>query len=638
MAGGMIEVAKATVTIVPNMEGSQAEITKQLSSAGASAGISAGNTTGSNFASGFGKGLAAVGATTLAVGAATVATTKEIYNESVAVAEYGDSIDKNSQRLGMSVEAYQEWDYVLGISGTSMQDCAVGMKTLTNKIDDAKAGNAQAIADFEALGISLEDLNSMSREDIFAGVIAGFQDMEDSTERAALANDLFGKSGQNLTPLFNTTQEETAALIENVNALGGVMSEDAVKASADFVDSQTNMQTALNGLRNNMLGQFLPGLTSVNEGLSKVFSGDMSGIDGIQEGIESVVGTIDEVLPMFLEVGSNIVVTLVSGLTPMLPTLLESVIGAFSQILSALIAALPSLIPVIVSGLGMIVNTILQNLPLLITTAAQLILAIVQGLSQSMGTLIPTAIEAIMTIVDTLLENLDPLITASIDLITAIALGLIDALPELATRVPEIITQIVTTLLEHLPEIIDAAISIIGALTEGIIGAIPDLIAEIPGLITQIIEAFADLGVQLASNALTWATDMIDSFVSGITSGITKIGDAASDLANEVKDFIGFSEPKRGPLSNFHTYAPDMVDLFTEGLEESTPKIQASMESMLTIPNGSMASGLASVDGYEFSASDSGDASITIPVYIGQERLDTIVLRSIKTNTFRNGG
>lgn len=216
---GMIEVAKATVTIVPNMEGSQAEITKQLSTAGASAATTAGKKSGSSFTAGLGKGLAAAGAATVAMTGATIAATKEIYSETSAVASYGDSIEKNAQKVGMSAEAYQEWDYVLGISGTSMQDCAVGMKSLTNKFDDAKSGNEQAIADFEALGLSLENLADMSREDLFASVIAGFQEMEDSTERAALANDLFGKSGQNLTPLFNTTTEETAELIQNVHEL-----------------------------------------------------------------------------------------------------------------------------------------------------------------------------------------------------------------------------------------------------------------------------------------------------------------------------------------------------------------------------------------------------------------------------------
>lgn len=102
---------------------------------------------------------------------------------------------------------------------------------------------------FAQLGISLDDLNNMSREDVFGAAITGFQNMADSTERAALANDLFGKSGQELTPLFNTSVQETQEMIQAVNDLGGVMSNDAVKAAADFEDNLQDMQTAFTGIK-----------------------------------------------------------------------------------------------------------------------------------------------------------------------------------------------------------------------------------------------------------------------------------------------------------------------------------------------------------------------------------------------------
>ena len=55
------------------------------------------------------------------------------------------------------------------------------------------------------------------------------QGMADTTERAALANDLFGKSGQNLTPLFNETTESTEKLKQAAHELGFVMSDEAVR-------------------------------------------------------------------------------------------------------------------------------------------------------------------------------------------------------------------------------------------------------------------------------------------------------------------------------------------------------------------------------------------------------------------------
>ena len=142
--------------------------------------------------------VAAIGIT--AVATAAVAVGRSCWKGANAVAEYGDEIDKTSQKVGMSAKSYQQWDYVMNIAGTSMQDCTVGLKTMTNKLDDALNGSKGATEQFNRLGISVDDLRGKSREDIFGMVVSGLQNVEDSTTKAALANDFFGKSGQNLLP------------------------------------------------------------------------------------------------------------------------------------------------------------------------------------------------------------------------------------------------------------------------------------------------------------------------------------------------------------------------------------------------------------------------------------------------------
>ena len=164
----------------------------------------------------------AMAAAVAAVGAASVAAGKKLWDLANDTASTGDEIDKTSQKLGMSAKAYQEWDYVLGQAGVEITSMTTGLKTMTNQIDDAKNGSAKAQERFAKLGISMKDLQSMSREDVFAAVVRGFQGMADTTERAALANDLFGKSGQNLTPLFNQTAESTEQLKNAAHDLGFV--------------------------------------------------------------------------------------------------------------------------------------------------------------------------------------------------------------------------------------------------------------------------------------------------------------------------------------------------------------------------------------------------------------------------------
>ena len=349
-------------------------------------------------ASGFGNALVTAGkvgataVTALATGA--VALGSGIAAATKQTAEYGDNIDKMSQKLGLSAQAYQEWDYVLGQAGGDINSMSTGLKTLTNKIDDAKNGSATAQAMFEQLGISMDDLGNMSREQVFEAAISGFQGMADSTERAALANDLFGKSGQELTPLFNSSIEDTQKLKEAASELGFVLSDDSVKAAASYMDALDTMKRTIGGVKNALMAEFLPSLTSVMQGLAKAFSGDKGGLEQVKQGLTDFLNTITSRLPEFIETGAEIVISLVQGIAENLPTMINSLVeaivaalpvfiqgaiqlvaglvGALPEIIAGLIAAIPDILKAIVEGFAPIVD----NLGEVFTNAFNGILAI----------------------------------------------------------------------------------------------------------------------------------------------------------------------------------------------------------------------------------------------------------------------
>lgn len=74
----------------------------------------------------------------------------------------------------------------------------------------------------------------------------------------------------------------------------------------------------------------------------------------------------------------------------------------------------------------------------------------------------------------------------------------------------------------------------------------------------------------LVSSALKWGKDLCQNIADGIGNGIRKVKDAVKDVADTIKDFVGFSEPKKGPLSNFHTFMPDMLELMSDGIRDNT--------------------------------------------------------------------
>lgn len=98
----------------------------------------------------------------------------------------------------------------------------------------------------------------------------------------------------------------------------------------------------------------------------------------------------------------------------------------------------------------------------------------------------------------------------------------------------------------------------------------------------EIRKSFTDV----VDKAKTWGKDLIDKFIDGIQEKWEALKKKVTDVAQLVKDYLHFSEPDEGPLSDFHTYAPDMIDLFAEGIAKNAYKITDAVNAALTPVSG----------------------------------------------------
>lgn len=451
---------------------------------------------------GLAKGLtAAIGAVTTGV-TALVATTADGIKKT---AEYGDNVDKMSQKIGISKQAYQEWDFILQHCGANVDGLQASMKTLSNKAQDGSDS-------FAKLGISMDDVASMSTEDLFSSVVSGLQNMEEGTERTAIASELLGKSATELGALFNTTAEDTEAMRQQVHDLGGVMSDDAVSAAATFQDSLQNLQTAISGLSRGALAEFLPSVTSIMDGLTMIFSGDSGGIALINQGISGFITNLSNIIPQILEIGSNIILTLMGAITQNLPSLIQGATGIIMTL----------------------VNGIIELLPSIATAAIQIITTIAQGIADNIPTLVTTVVDVLLQIVQTLLNNLPVLLDAVLQIILGLVQGILDAIPIIIEALPQVISSIIDFLIGAIPQIIDAGIKLLTSLVQAlpqiinaIVAAIPQiidsLIIAIIGSIPQIVQAGIDLLVSLIRNLPTIIKTILKAIPQIITSLVNAI-------------------------------------------------------------------------------------------------------------------
>jgi len=173
-------------------------------------------------------------------------------------AEATDRIDKMSQQLGLSRQAFQEWDYVLSQNGVSIDSMKGGMKTLTNMTDDLRSGTATATDAFSRLGISMDDIDGKSQEEVFSMVINSLQGVEDESQRAAIANDLLGRSGADLAPLLNAGADSAEALKEKARELGLVLSDESIDAGVEFTDTMDSLKRSFGAVASEVGVEVMP--------------------------------------------------------------------------------------------------------------------------------------------------------------------------------------------------------------------------------------------------------------------------------------------------------------------------------------------------------------------------------------------
>lgn len=659
------------------------------------------------------------------LGTAAVASIKGIVDASGEVAEYGDNIDKMSQKIGISAQAYQEWDFIMQHSGASVDSLQAGMKTLSKVITEAGNGSESASEKLSAVGLSIDDLNGKSTDEQLNMVITALQGMESGAERTAAATSLLGKSGTEMGALFNTSAADTEAMRQQVHDLGAVMSDEAVGASAQYQDSLQNLQTAFGGVKNNLVSDFLPAITSVMDGLTGVISGTGS-VEDLANGIEQFAGQLEETVGNITEAATTILPEIASAIVKNLPQILQSGVEIIMAIVEGIVDSLPEIMPAVIELITFLGQELINIAPQLLEAGIQIILQLADALVEALPEMMPAITQMIMDIVMMLTQpdTLMSLLEAALAIIQALGQGLLASLPILLENLPTIIDNILQFLVQATPQLIEAGVQLFVALVENLpailegigtalleiwnsiqtyfegqfenimnIGSqlfedfkagieeifpkikegikgllenvkqiirnvftaiktlgstlienfkqgissvvsrvttvISNLISDIQSTINSIIDKALGFGESLINNlkqgisntvggvttaisnmvsnisngisdavddAWNWGVDLIQNFIDGIGHMFDNLRNTVSNVADMVKDFIGFSEPDKGPLSNFHTYAPDMMKLFAQGIKENAWRIEDELKkSLSTVSNGLQFDSLASV-------------------------------------------
>lgn len=369
---------------------------------------------GKNLASTLASGAKTVVAAGAAIGAAATAAGAAIYGIAKDAAGTTDEIDKMSQKIGISREEYQELAFVCSQSGTDVNKLQGGMKTLTNSINSAVNGGKTATAMFDKLGISVKNADGSvrSQEEVLNDAVRALQGMEDGTEKAALATDLFGKAGTELMPLLNSEAGSFDEMRQQAHDLGLVLSDEAVDAGVHLTDTIDQCERSFKSIVTQIGVAVMPLVQSAAEWVLENMPLIQSVLGAVFEFFGNVISSVVEYITTLKSAAADwladhqgtidAVLSGLSGLWQFVQTIFSALMTAAGALGDWLGAWADENLGGIVQTVTEAVNSIISFVSAFASWASafwqahgQTIMSIVRPLLEAVKTIISTALQAI---------------------------------------------------------------------------------------------------------------------------------------------------------------------------------------------------------------------------------------------------
>lgn len=555
--------------------------------------------------------------------ATTKVLTAQIENQQKRVQMLTEMVEKSTAATGEDSNATLKWKQALN-------EAQAELNRLSNAADDAgkktsifgdmlKANLASdaIVSGIKAIGSAIADV-AKGVVEFGTTAVQSFADLE---QNIGGSEAVFGEYADSLQQYAEdayrtmaTSESEYLATANKMGALfqgSGLSAErsmeltvDAMQRAADMasvmgIDTAAALEAVTGAAKGNYtmmdnLGVAMNATTleayAVSKGMNTAFS-SMSNAEKAELAMQYFFENTTQYAGNFEREAR----TTISGSIGMLTASVESWVAGLgnteadiaalsSNVIDAFMAVVQNVVPIVQNIISALPAVIAEAIPAIQTAAPQLIQTVGDVFAATLSMLIDLAPEMIPIAIDLVMEfctgllapdSITQLVDAAIQIVLALANGLIAALPQLIEAIPVIVSSLVIALMSNLPELLRTGVNLIGAVAEGLLAGLSGIISSVARIGDSIVQGFYDL----IQNAATWGQDLIQNFINGIASRVGALWDTVKNVAQGIRDFIGFSEPDKGPLSNFHTFAPDMMALFMQGIKDNQAQLQTTFST-----------------------------------------------------------
>lgn len=435
--------------------------------------------------------------------------------------ERADALLDAQARTQASLETLQEYEHVASQAGVAQDFFQSATKDMSRQLASAAQGGKRASAAFDKLNIDIRDANGEVRStgELTEEAMQKLAGMTNESKRAAIAQDLFKSSQQDVLAVVSQGSEAIAKQRQEAHELGAVQSEEALEGANKFRQGLERLQSRFKGLLAEIGGKFAPLLSTR---LLPLFE------DKIAPALEGIADKIAGLVDWFTRLPGPVqgIIAAAAGLV--------AALGPVLLIVGKIVSVIGTLMPVLTAVAGAI------SLPVVAIAALAAGLVIAYRRSETFRRIVDQVFAKAKEVVSLYIDQIKTAIAAFVGFATAVWRRWGDDILAFARRSWSNIKQIVGGVLDVIRGIFDVFAGLFTADWDRMWSGVKQIASGVWDVITALADQFMNTIGRLISAGLSFLLrewrqrwNEAEDFVGGIVDAVVSFVGALPGRARD---------------------------------------------------------------------------------------------------------
>ena len=359
-----------------------------------------------------------------------------------------------------------------------------------------------------------------------------------------------------------------------------------------FVDTWNSIASFFTGIVTGIRDFFVNTWTSISNTFTTIVTAIQTVATTIFTAIRDFFTTIFTAIYNFFSTIFNAIYNVVSTVFQAIYNVITTVWNAIYTTLEPLITAFGYLFQTIFEAIQIIVGRVMDWISEKISAIWNAIVAFLTPILEGIRTTFETIWNAISTTISTVLTAIQDAVTTVWNAVSGFISSVLSAIWNVVSSIWNRISSAVSNVLNAIRSVVSSVwnsikstisnvmqsiSSTVSSIWDNIRSAVSDKISGIKSTIQNGFDAAVGYIKGLASDAWNWGRDIIQGIIDGIQSAIGWLADCVTNVADTIRDFLHFSVPDKGPLTDYESWMPDFMKGLADGIDKSKKYVEKAV-------------------------------------------------------------